>query len=115
MKGKEKKMNIFEKIKKIFKSFGNKQQLLEGPKEMQEESKVKSKFNEEIKFDPNDLLDPRVCQGDKLIPNILKSLGANEQIVNNPRIQLALKGQCESILKDNGIEIPNNFENLTRE
>lgn len=108
-------MSIFEKIKKIFKSFGNKQQLLESPKEMEEESKDKSKFNEEIKFDPNDLLDPRVCQGDNLIPNILKSLGASEQIANNPSIQIVLRHHCKKILEQNGIEISNNFENLTRE
>lgn len=115
-------MSIFEKVKQFFKNIGNKQKLLESPKEIREEmsglansSRKESKLMEDIKFDPNDLLNPKVCQGDNLIPNILKSLGVNEQIANNPRVQLTLIHQCKKILEQNGVEIPNNFENLTRD
>lgn len=51
-------MNVFEKIKQIFKNFGNKQKLLEAPKEQREgsettniSSKAKS-FKDEIRFEP---------------------------------------------------------------
>lgn len=51
-------MNVFDKIKQIFKNFGNKQKLLEAPKEQIEDletvnnsSKAKS-FREEIRFEP---------------------------------------------------------------
>ena len=91
-------MSIFEKIKQFIKNIGNKQKLLESPKEIREEmsnmvssNKKESKFLEDIKFDPKDLLDPKVCNGKDLVPNILRTLGANEDVVKNPQLILLLR------------------------
>lgn len=115
-------MSIFEKIKQFFKSIGNKQKLLESPKEIREElsdmassSKKESKFREDIKFDPKDLLDPRVCQGDNFVPNILRTLGANEDVINNPQLISEIETQFFGIVPQNGLEMPNRFEQPTRE
>lgn len=115
-------MSIFEKIKQFFKNIGNKQKLLESPKEIREEmgtmvssDKKESKFLEDIKFDPKDLLDPRICQGDNFVPNILRTLGANEDICKNPKAIEAIKLQFFGITNQNGLEMPNHFEQPTRE
>ena len=72
-------MNFFEKIKKFFKNIGKKQQALPEPEpEVMEEDSLNT-FKEELKFDPTNLLDPRVCQGRDLIPNILMSLGVGRR------------------------------------
>lgn len=115
-------MSIFEKIKQFFKNIGNKQKLLESPKEIREEMsdmvsshKKESKFLEDIKFDPKDLLDPRVCQGDNFVPNILRTLGANEDVIKNPQAIDAIEDQFRGIAKQSGLKMPNRFEQPTRE
>ncbi len=115
-------MSIFEKIKQFFKNIGNKQKLLESPKEIREEMsdmvsshKKESKFLEDIKFDPKDLLDPRVCQGDNFVPNILRTLGANEDVIKNPQAIEKIETQFSSIVKQSGLKMPNTFEQPTRE
>ena len=115
-------MSIFEKIKQFFKNIGNKQKLLECPKEIREEMsdmvsshKKESKFLEDIKFDPKDLLDPRVCQGDNFVPNILRTLGANEDVIKNPQAIDAIEKQFRGIARQSGLKMPNRFEQPTRE
>lgn len=115
-------MNIFEKIKQFFKNIGNKQKLLESSKEISEEmsnmessNKKESKFLEDIKFDPKDLLDPRVCQGDNLVPNILRTLGAHEDVIKNPQAIETIHKQFIGIVNQSGLEMPNRFEQPTRE
>ena len=115
-------MSIFEKIKQFFKNIGNKQKLLESPKEIREEmsemvssSKKESKFLEDIKFDPKDLLDPRVCNGKDLVPNILRTLGANEDVIKNPQLIEEIRVQFQGIANQSGIEMPNYYEQPTRE
>lgn len=115
-------MSIFEKIKQFFKNIGNKQKLLESPKEIREEmsdmvssNKKESKFLEDIKFNPKDLLDPRVCNGKDLVPNILRTLGANEDVVNNPQLIEELRVHFQGIANQSGIEMPNYYEQPTRE
>lgn len=41
-------------------------------------------YKSSLKFDPNNLLDPKVCRGDRFIPNMLISLGANPKLATNP-------------------------------
>ena len=111
-------MNIFEKIKQIYRNFSKKQKLIEAPKEKVEEidgveniggntttveSLEKTTFRDELRFDPEDLLDPRVCQGDDVIPNILKTLGVNETILNNAIMMGELRQHCGKILSQHGI------------
>lgn len=115
-------MSIFEKIKQFFKNVGNKQKLLESPQEMRKEmetmgssSKKESKFLEDIKFDPKDLLDPRVCNGKDLVPNILRSLGANEDVVKNPQLIEELSVQFQGIANQSGIEMPNYYKQPTQD
>ena len=115
-------MSIFEKIKQFIKNIGNKQKLLESPKEIREEmsnmvssNKKESKFLEDIKFDPKDLLDPKVCNGKDLVPNILRTLGANEDVVKNPQLIEEIRVQFQRIANQSGIEMPNYYEQPTRE
>lgn len=115
-------MSILEKIKQFFKNIGNKQKLLESPKEIREEmsgmvssSRKESKFMEDIKFDPKDLLDPRLCNGKDLVPNILRTLGANEDVIKNPQLIEELRVQFQGIANQSGIEMPNYYEQPTRE
>lgn len=115
-------MSIFGKIKQFFKNIGNKQKLLESPKEIREEmsdmvssNKKESEFLEDIKFDPKDLLNPRVCQGDNFVPNILRTLGANEDVIKNPQAIEAIRKQFSGIANQSGLEMPNRFEQPTRE
>ena len=115
-------MSIFEKIKQFFKNIGNKQKLLETPKEIREEmsdvvssNKKESEFLEDIKFNLKDLLDPRVCNGKDLVPNILRTLGANEDVVNNPQLIEELRVHFQGIANQSGIEMPNYYEQPTRD
>lgn len=115
-------MSVFEKIKQLFKNIGNKQKLLESPKEIREEmsdmvssNKKESKFLEDIKFDSKDLLDPRVCNGKDLVPNILRTLGADEDVVNNPHIINELRPHVRAIARQSGIEMPGYYEQTTRD
>lgn len=116
-------MSIFEKIKQFFKNIGNKQKLLESPKELREEmsdisgvdSTKRSDFLEDIRFDPTDLLDPRICQGENLVPNILRTLGAHEDIVKNPRLIEVLEQHITDILHQKGKELPRYDKQPTRE
>lgn len=64
-------------------------------------------FREELKFDPNNILDPRVCKGKNLVPNILKSLGANEQILENPVAIKNIEEVFNKIIEKNNIELKN--------
>jgi len=112
-------MSIFERIKQFFKSFGNKQKLLESPKGIREEMPdmvgFSNKFMEDIRFDPKDLLDPRVCNGKDLVPNILRTLGANEDVIKNPYLIEEIRVQFHGIANQSGIEMPNYYEQPTRE
>lgn len=93
-------MNLFDKIKNFFKNIGKKQQALPEP-EMMEEMLGEggtNQFREELKFDPENLLDPRVCQGDKLIPNIMLSLGVDKAILENRRALIEIETRCKNVL-----------------
>lgn len=116
-------MNIFEKIKQFFKKIvGNKPKMLETQNEITNDShdnteyrSIRDKFLEDIKFDNNDLLDPRVCRGEKFVPNILKTLGVNEDIINNKEALHNINIQFHGIADQNGLEMPNYFEEPKRE
>lgn len=115
-------MNVLKRIKQFFKNMGYKQKLLESPKEtgkenvtMKSSNEKDSKFLEELKFDPKDLLDPRVCNGKDLVPNILRTLGANEDVINNPQLIEEIGVHFQGIANQSGIEMPNYYEQPTRE
>lgn len=76
---------------------------------------MRNDFLGELKFDPNDLLDPRVCKGNDLVPNILRTLGANEDVVKNPLLISEIGVQIHGIASQSGISIPNNYVQPTRE
>lgn len=114
-------MNIFDKIKDFFKRLGNKQKAIESSKEINNETintvsnTDKYKFLEDLKFDPQDLLDPRICKGDNFVPNILKTLGANEDILKNPKAIERIERQFGAIVRQSGLEMPNKHKESTRE
>lgn len=115
-------MSVFERIKGLFKRIGNKQKLLESPEEMGDgmpdtpsPNKRDSQFFRDIKVDPTDLLDPRVCQGDNLVPNILRTLGASTEVIKNPRAMQAIKRQVTNIATQSGLKMPSSSEQPTRE
>ena len=115
-------MSIFDRIKNFFKNIGNKQKLLESANEKSDDSinvgsysEEKSDFEKYVVFNPKDLLDPRVCRGDNLVPNILKTLGANEDVLKNPKAVDEIEKQFHGITAQAGIEMPNKFAQPTRE
>lgn len=115
-------MSIFEKIKKFIKNIGNKQKFLDTPGEIMEArnnegyaSKKEAKFLEDLKFDTKDLLDPRVCNGKNLVPNILRTLGVNEDIIKNPRLIEDLSLNIRRIAGQSGVEMPEFDKQPTRE
>ena len=81
-------MKLFDKMKEIWNKITGKEtkSLPDISIEDKQEDTIRtaSSFKDEIAFDQNDVLDPRVCRGDKFITNILKSLNANDKILENP-------------------------------
>lgn len=71
-------MNIFSKL---FQFFSKKNQTTDSFTSSKTEES--NDYKNSLKFNPNNLLDPRVCRGDKFIPNMLISLGANPKLANN--------------------------------
>lgn len=72
-------------------------------------------FRQSIAFNPNDLLDPRICKGDNFVPNILRALDVNEDICRNPRAIKIIEPIVFCIARQNNLRVPNHFEQLTRE
>ena len=98
-------MNLFDKIKNFFKNIGKKQQALPEP-EMMEEMPTegnKNAFRDNLKFDKRDLLDSRTCPVDERFSNILRVLGVNEKILNNPQISQTIFNVCHMMLEKKGL------------
>lgn len=75
----------------------------------------KNDFLKGLQVDSESLLDPSVCRGDNFIPNILKYLGVNETITKNPEAIKWLRLQIMQIASQHNLELPNMFEEPTRE
>lgn len=114
-------MSIFEKVKKILRALrGNEQKLLksqEKPKgsKPNNTSPRQKTMKDRIRFDLKNLLDPRVCRGDNFVPNILKSLGANEDVIKNPYAIEEISFIFQEIANQSGTEMPKHDEKPTKE
>lgn len=56
------------------------------------------------KIDLSDLLDPRLCQGENFIQNIMKKLGLSGKIINNPRVVYEIENHIERIMRQKNID-----------
>lgn len=84
--------------------------------EQKSETSSKSGFRSRIEFDTNNLLDPRVCNGESLAPNILLTLGVNKKIVENPAFMFSFRSVLDDILEQKGTGITwLNFKTITKE
>lgn len=63
----------------------------------------------------NNLLNSGLYTKDNFIPNILRYLGVNEEIVKNPEAIKKIYPYIEAIAMQNNLEIPNISENFTEE
>lgn len=68
---------------------------------------------DKLQFDAGNLLDPRVCIGKDLMPNILKACRAHNDIVKNPRVMGDITSGFINIAARSGINMQ--FEQPTRE
>ena len=76
----------------------------------------KGKFLEKIKFDPNGLLNPSVCNGENFFTNILIELGVSKDIVKNPdAIEILKESMIDILEQKRGIDILDFYENPTPE
>ncbi len=94
-------MKLGDIIKRIFSH--NKTEWLGSGKGKEE----KGKFEKELKFDVEDrknLLDPRVCQQENFVINILKSLGVREEILKNSRAIGEMEKHIDSLMSQSGME-----------
>lgn len=76
-------MDILKKITSFLKNKIKKQNLLEEPKNFDDS---KSSFMESIHLDEENLYDPKKYEFENFIPSILRALGVNKKILDNPAI-----------------------------
>lgn len=67
--------------------------------------KQRQELLDQINFDPENLLDPRVCNGENMIPNILRTLHANEDIIKNPYVMALIENHVKCLRDQEGRSI----------